>query len=58
MWMKFISAFRIFQSTNYLIRMIYEVVYDMRVFMFVLTISLAGFGDAFLRISNGNDEDN
>jgi len=26
--------------------------------MLVLTLTMAGFGDAFLRISNGNDEEN
>ncbi|CDW82936.1 wd-40 repeat protein [Stylonychia lemnae] len=57
MWMKFLSIFRIFQSTNYLIRMVYEVIYDMGVFLFVYTLVVAAFGDAFLKISSGNEED-
>jgi len=30
----------------------------MRVFLLVLTLTVAGFGDAFLRISDGNDDEN
>lgn len=38
--------------------MIIEVIYDMGIFLFVLTIVVAAFGDSFLRISLGNDEEN
>eukprot|EP00347_Sterkiella_histriomuscorum_P022795 403337130 len=57
MWIKFLSIFRIFDATNYLIRTVYEVVKDMGVFLFVLLITVAGFGDAFLRLSEGNEEE-
>lgn len=58
MWLKLLSALRIFKSTGYLIRMIVVVMYDMGIFLFVLIITLAAFGDAFMRISAGNDPDN
>ena len=58
MWAKFLSIFRVFDATNYLIRTIYEVIYDMGIFLFVLLITVAGFGDSFLRLSLGNDEEN
>ncbi|CDW88225.1 UNKNOWN [Stylonychia lemnae] len=58
MWLKFLSSLRIFKQTGYLIRMIVEVIYDMGIFLFVLLITVAAFGDSFLRISWGNVEEN
>jgi hypothetical protein len=46
---------RIFKNTGYLIRMIFEVVADMRNFFLVLLITIAAFGDSFLRLSLGNE---
>eukprot|EP00347_Sterkiella_histriomuscorum_P010531 403375928 len=57
MWLKFLSSLRIFKETGYLIRMIIEVIYDMGIFLMVLLITVAAFGDTFLRISNGNIEE-
>ncbi|CDW71585.1 UNKNOWN [Stylonychia lemnae] len=57
MWIKFISNLRIFEKTNYLIRMVYEVITDMGIFLFVYAVTVAAFGDAFLRISSGNEKD-
>ena len=54
MWFKFLYFLRIFKSTGYLIRMIVEVVYDMRNFFLVLLITIAAFGDSFLRIAVAN----
>lgn len=54
MWFKFLYFLRIFKSTGYLIRMIIEVIFDMKVFFIVLVIVLCAFGDAFLSLSNGN----
>jgi hypothetical protein len=51
MWFKFLYFLRIFKSTGYLIRMIIEVCIDMKNFFLVLFITIAAFGDAFLRIS-------
>jgi hypothetical protein len=54
MWFKFLYFLRIFKSTGYLIRMIFEVIKDMRNFFLVLLITIAAFGDSFLRISLAN----
>jgi len=51
MWFKFLYFLRIFKNTGYLIRMIVEVIIDMKNFFLVLFITIAAFGDAFLRIS-------
>ena len=55
MWMKLLYFLRIFQNTGYLIRMIIEVIKDMQYFFLVLLITIAAFGDSFLRISLGNE---
>lgn len=57
MWFKFLYFLRIFKTTGYLIRMIIEVIFDMKVFFIVLVIVLCAFGDAFLSLSNGNASD-
>ena len=60
MWFKFLYFLRIFKNTGYLIRMIIEVIVDMRYFFLVLLITVAAFGDSFLVFSLGNhgvDED-
>ena len=36
---------------GYLIRMLVQVIWDIRIFLFVLAIVYIGFGEAFLRIS-------
>ena len=54
MWFKFLYFLRIFNSTGYLIRMIFEVVKDMRSFFLILFITIAAFGDSFVRISKAN----
>ena len=56
MWFKVLYFFRIFRSTAYLIRIIVEVVKDMRHFMIVLFTTIIGFGNAFLVISMANSE--
>lgn len=53
MWMKILYFMRIFKKTSYLIRMIVEVVSGMGVFLFVLFIALAAFGNAFYALSQG-----
>jgi hypothetical protein len=57
MWLKLLYFMRIFRNTGYLIRMIVEVVKDMRNFFLVILITITAFGEAFLRLSLGNDED-
>jgi len=54
MWMKFLYFLRIFKETGYLIRMIIEVIKDMRNFFLVLLITVAAFGDSFSTIALGN----
>ena len=54
MWFKFLYFLRIFKSTGYLIRMIVEVVKDMRYFFLVLLITVAAFGDSFSNIAVAN----
>lgn len=56
MWFKFLYFFRIYDKTGYLIRTIIEVIIDMRYFFLLLFITIAAFGDSFLRISLGNIE--
>ena len=56
MWFKFLYFLRIFKNTGYLIRMIIEVCKDMMVFFIVLSVTIAAFGDAFLRISMANED--
>ncbi len=57
MWFKFLYFLRIFKSTGYLIRMIIEVIFEMKIFFLVFVIVLCAFGDAFLSLSNGNPTD-
>ena len=57
MWVKLMQNLRIFKSTGYLIRMIVEVIHDMGIFLFILLITLLGFGDSFLRLSLGNSDE-
>ena len=57
MWFKFLYFLRIFKETGYLIRMIVEVIKDMKIFFIVLIIVLSAFADAFLSLSNANPED-
>lgn len=58
MWLKLLSVLRIFRKTSYLIRTIVEVIFDMGIFLFVLLVVITAFGDSFLKISNGNDDEN
>ena len=58
MWTKLLSVLRIFRHTSYLIRTIVEVIHDMGTFLFVLLIVIAGFGDAFRVVNNGNTPSN
>ena len=52
MWMKFLYFFRFFESTGYLIRMIVEVTYEMRSFIFILLITIIALGDSMLSIAH------
>jgi len=47
MWGKFLYFLRSFDETGYLVRSLAEVIKDMLVFLFVLTIVVLGYADAF-----------
>jgi len=53
-WLKMLYFLRIFKTTGYLIRIIIEVVVDMRHFLFVLLLAFVAFGDAMYNISTSN----
>jgi hypothetical protein len=55
-WFKLLYFLRIFSSTGYLVRMIINVIVDMRIFLVVFTIILLGFADAFATLSLGSEE--
>lgn len=57
MWFKLLYFLRIFKNTSYLIRMIIEVIYDMKAFMLVWLISILAFSDSFLGLSLANPPD-
>jgi hypothetical protein len=58
LWIKFLYFFRIFQSTGYLIRIITEVVIDMRHFLLILALTIIAFGDAMRSISTSEEPGN
>lgn len=55
-WFKMIFFMRIFSGTAYLIRMIIQVIIDMKAFMLIFFISIIAFGDAMLAVAMGNGE--
>ena len=57
MWLKLLYIMRLFKQTGYLIRMIVEVIADMGIFLFLLFITVLAFGDSFLRLAKGNEEE-
>eukprot|EP00347_Sterkiella_histriomuscorum_P016371 403353446 len=56
LWAKFLYFLRIFKQTGYLINALSVVVWDMKIFLFILAIVYLGFGEAFLRLSEARDE--
>ena len=57
MWGKLMYFLRIFPKTGYLIRMLTEVIYGMRIFLLILLVVYFGFGEAFLRLSEMSGEE-
>jgi GH15 family glucan-1,4-alpha-glucosidase len=49
---------RIFNNTGYYIRMLMDVMYDMRFFLLILAIGIVAFSDSYLAISMSNIDDN
>lgn len=54
-WLKLLYFLRIFTATSYLIRIIVEVIIDIRHFLLVLLLTFIAFGDAFYSINTSND---
>jgi hypothetical protein len=55
-WLKLLYFLRIFKQTGYLIRIIIEVIKDMRSFLLILSLTFIAFGDAFNSINTSNEE--
>lgn len=58
MWAKQLYFLRVFDSYSYLIRMINQVIFDMKEFMAVLLLAIVAFSDTYRTISDGNTEEN
>ena len=57
MWAKLLYFLRIFKSTGYLVRMLTDVVWDMKIFLFILAIVYLAFSESFMRLSETSDEE-
>ena len=57
LWLKMLYFLRIFKTTGYLIRIIIEVVVDMRHFLFILLLTFVAFGDAMYNINTSNQSE-
>lgn len=55
LWIKLFYFLRVFESTSRLIRMIIEIVNDMKNFLMVLTIGIIGFSGGFYILSQGEE---
>ena len=55
LWLKMLYFLRIFKTTGYLVRIIIEVIVDMRHFLFILLLTFIAFGDAIYNINTSND---
>jgi hypothetical protein len=55
-WLKLLYFLRIFDATGYLIRIIVQVVVDMRHFLLVLLLTFIAFGNAIYNINTSNME--
>jgi hypothetical protein len=53
-WLKFLYFLRIFSHTGYLIRIIIDVMDDMKYFLLILLLTITAFGDAMYQVSSSN----
>jgi len=53
-WLKFLYYLRILEATSSIIRMISQVIVDIKYFLLVLLLTIVAFGDAFKTISDAN----
>lgn len=51
MWLKFLYFLRLFESTNHLVRVVMNIIWEMKSFIAILFIMYMAFGEAFLRLS-------
>lgn len=58
MWAKQLYFLRVFDSYSYLIRMINQVIVDMKEFLVVLMLAIVAFSDTYRTISDANVDDN
>jgi len=60
MWLKVFYYLRMWDSTNYLAKMVGQVIIDMKVFFIIFFLSLCAFSDAFwiLMQANKSEEEN
>jgi len=47
MWLKFLYYLRVWKTTGYLVRMLTEVINEMKIFLLVLGVIVVAFTDAF-----------
>mmetsp|Transcript_33876 Transcript_33876/g.24919 ORF Transcript_33876/g.24919 Transcript_33876/m.24919 type:complete len:250 (+) Transcript_33876:3741-4490(+) len=57
-WLKMLYFLRIFDQTGYLVRIIIEVIYDMRYFLMILILTFVAFADSYYQINTSNTADN
>lgn len=57
LWLKLLYFFRIFRETGHLIKMIVEVVYDMRFFFYILLFTVFAFSGSFTLLSLNNSDE-
>ncbi len=51
MWLKFLYFLRLFDSTSHLVRVIFNMFWETKVFVMILCIFYMAFGEAFLRLA-------
>jgi hypothetical protein len=57
MWTRFLYYFRIFKTTGYYIRMLVQVILDIRHFIFVFVLTIISFAHAWFIFLKNTDDD-
>ena len=55
MWLKFLYFLRLFDSTSHIVRVMFNMFWEMKVFVGILFIFYMAFGEAFLRLAEKGD---
>jgi hypothetical protein len=58
MWLRFLYFFRIFRNTGYYIKMLVQVIFDIRYFIFIFVLTIFSFAHAWYVFLRNNDNDN